>query len=374
MEFLIILLAVLAFVLLCLDSYFKSKRTQRPQQKTQISSTQVSAAPISQTPTYQRRRVISEYRHGSFQQKNEYVVIDVETSGLDPSIHEVIQIAAVKYKKGEKPAYFVSYVKPRYPIPVSASIVNHIYDSTVESAPRFLEIRSRFLDFIEDLPLIGYNIGFDMKFINTELGYSLSNWAIDVLPAARNCFDLPNYKLETLKNYLKIGRDSHNALDDCLTTNSVYLACLEEYSKPVARVKTKLMDGSEYVKGSGSRAIPSDKYKEIYEKVKLILQEAGKNIDSLNCLEDTDHAQFRIRLGYDVVALFRFSAKLSYCLIHMGQAEFEAAYPEISTTKPSQAEGNSDEWVRVSYQDISLLDTIKDAICASYDVARSCYL
>lgn len=374
MEFLIVLLVILSFALTCLNAYSKGKKVQRSQQRTQIYSSSDPRTPDRQISAYQRRAVISDYNRGRFQMQQEYVVVDVETSGLDPAISDVVQIAAVKYKKGEEPSYFVSYVKPRYPIPVSASKVNHIYDRTVENAPRFWEIRSRFLTFIGDLPLVGYNIGFDMKFINTELGYSLPNWAIDVLPAARNCFVLPDYKLETLKNHLKIERGSHNALDDCLTTNSVYLACLEEYSKPAERVKTKLLKSEEYTRGALRCAIPSARYSEIYEKVKSILQEAGKDIETLNCYESGDHTQFRVRVGYDVVVLFRFTVKLSYCLVHMGREAFEDAYSGLSTSKPSQEEGSSDEWVRISYTDISLLDTIKDAICLSYDVARSYYL
>ena len=105
---------------------------------------------------------------------DDFVVIDVETTGLSEYKDKVIQIAAVRYINHKISKRFVSYVNPGRSIPREASRINGITSSTVRTAPKFDQIKYQYFDFIEQSPLVvGYNVRFDLKFLCSESGLDL---------------------------------------------------------------------------------------------------------------------------------------------------------------------------------------------------------
>lgn len=362
----IILLIAVVIIIICTLVYGMNKE-----------KTPLNAADNQSNRTWiaiQKRPVLDYYNRGRFQREDSYIVLDVETSGLDPAINEVIQIAAVKYIGSNEPESFVTYVKPKNPISPGASFVNHIFDYTVRNAPSFSEIQKDFLHFIGDLPIVGYNVGFDMKFINTELGFELPNWAIDVLPAARRNFELPNYKLETLKNCLDLKYQSHDALGDCFTTNAIYQKCLklqdlEERLNQNFSSKPKLNTPDTYHRDID--AIPP-KYQEMYDRVIAILGNGGKDLTCIRYDGTKDEQIFKILIGFEIVVLFRFSARLSYCLVNVPATDFHKICTGVDISVPSQVEGGTQR-TRVKYENIDTVNKIATAILASYDNAKSCY-
>lgn len=156
---------------------------------------------------------------------DDFVVIDVETTGLSAYKDKVIQVAAVRYINHKMSDRFVSYVNPGRSIPREASRVNGITSSTVRSAPSFDKIRDKYFSFIEQSPLvIGYNVRFDLKFLAAESGVDLSSsWKhIDVLSLAREALPLlPNYKLSTVSQHIGFNTNFHDALADCRACGEV---------------------------------------------------------------------------------------------------------------------------------------------------------
>lgn len=153
-----------------------------------------------------------------------YIVYDFETTGVDPHECEIIEIGALKIADGQIVDRFQSLVKPFYPIPADATQVNHITNAMVENAPSASEVLPRFLDFIEDSKLVGYNI---VKFDHIILrryaagicGRSLSNYITDVFLLSRKSFDLPKYTLSDVANYLGVNvSNAHRSIGDCETT------------------------------------------------------------------------------------------------------------------------------------------------------------
>ena len=167
------------------------------------------------------------------------VFIDVETTGLAPCGGDAIcEIGAVKINTQEKIIdKFHTLVNPRREIPSQVSLIHGIHNRDVEGAPYFEEIASSLLDFLEDSILCGYNIGFDLGFINRELekiNYPpLYLPAIDVLLMARgNLPQLPSYSLPSVARYLNIEvKNFHRALEDSLLTREVF-----------QRIRTNLKD------------------------------------------------------------------------------------------------------------------------------------
>lgn len=152
----------------------------------------------------------------------DYTVIDTETTGLDASICEILEIGAIRYRDHIETERFHSYIRPVGPLYSGAAKVNHITFADVRNAPPFSEIYNKFIEFIGEDPLVGYNIGFDVKFIQTRSGVVLKNPCFDVLNLARRFVDTPDHKLVTVKGHFGVSSRSHTALGDCEATAAVY--------------------------------------------------------------------------------------------------------------------------------------------------------
>ena len=97
----------------------------------------------------------------------DYVLFDLETTGISWEKDEVVEISAVKVKGGEVVDEFSSLVNPGMPIHYYASEVNGITDDMVADSPSFDKVLEEFLEFAGDAVLVGHNIHtFDMKFIH----------------------------------------------------------------------------------------------------------------------------------------------------------------------------------------------------------------
>ena len=159
-----------------------------------------------------------------------YIVFDLETTGLEVDQDTILEIGAIKYINGVEVDRFHTYVNPERSIPRRVSEINHITASKIKKTPTIRFALSNFIDFIENYTLIAYNSDFDMGFIQTKCYYVLhqkvENDVIDALPLARKYLsELPNKKLETAKQHFNLSVGSHNAIDDCIVTNHLYQYC-----------------------------------------------------------------------------------------------------------------------------------------------------
>lgn len=159
-----------------------------------------------------------------------YVVIDTETSGFDPVDDDLIELSAIKVENGNVTDTFSTLIHPISEMPVSesATAVNHITNDMLKDAPLAETALVKFLSFIDDFILVGYNINFDLNFINESLfkiGHKpLQNDYIDVYISARKFIEAQNgYKLQNLAAQFNIvPTDPHRALSDCYTTKAVF--------------------------------------------------------------------------------------------------------------------------------------------------------
>ena len=152
----------------------------------------------------------------------DYVVFDLETTGINPQQDSIIEISAVKVAEGIIAAEYSTLVNPGRHIPAPATAVNGITDKMVADAPAIGEAIGGFWDFIGNSILVGHNIHtFDMNFAYDAalgaLGRELANDYIDTLYMARHCLpELGHYKLTDISEYFHISTDgAHRALNDC---------------------------------------------------------------------------------------------------------------------------------------------------------------
>ncbi|MCW6700835.1 type I-E CRISPR-associated endoribonuclease Cas2 [Anaerococcus sp. NML200537] len=147
-----------------------------------------------------------------------YIIIDIETTGLNPLNDRIIEIGAIKI--GEEIEEFTTFVKQEVILSQKIKNLTGISEKNInEGVEEEIAIDS-FLEFIGGNILVGYNINFDLKFINEALRHQgkskLTNKTYDVMKYVKNDkMFLSNYKLENvLKEYNIEKSVPHRALED----------------------------------------------------------------------------------------------------------------------------------------------------------------
>lgn len=159
----------------------------------------------------------------------DYVVFDLETTGLSPEMDEIIEISGIRVREGKAVEEFSTLVNPGRPIPSGASRVNGITDRMVRDAPALPDALERFLAFTGEDILVGHNIHtFDMLFLYNGAARALKravpNDYVDTLYLAKSC--LPGqcrYRLTDLAERFGIDtKGAHRALKDCAMNQQCY--------------------------------------------------------------------------------------------------------------------------------------------------------
>ena len=163
-----------------------------------------------------------------------FVVLDVETTGGSPASASLTEVAAARYRGGERIATYQTLVRPDERIPPFITALTGISDSMVADAPRIGEMLPSFLEFLGGGVVVGHNVRFDLSFLNHALESTgrdrLANATVDTLVLARRLVRdmVPNCKLGTLAASLRLPHQpSHRALTDVLATGDLLHALLE---------------------------------------------------------------------------------------------------------------------------------------------------
>jgi DNA polymerase III epsilon subunit family exonuclease len=100
----------------------------------------------------------------------EFVIFDVETTGLSPQAGDrVVEIAALKIKNFKPIDEFQTLINPERPLSMAAFEVNQISAEMLVDAPKACDILPDLVTFLGDAVLIGHNIRFDLGFLHYEL-------------------------------------------------------------------------------------------------------------------------------------------------------------------------------------------------------------
>lgn len=158
----------------------------------------------------------------------DYIVFDIETTGLDSSYDEVIEIGAIKIKNNKIVSKFNSLVKPKNAIDEYITELTGITNEMVKDAPTIEEVLPDFMDYIDNDILIGHNVNFDINFIYDNLYRNkldvLTNNFIDTMRISRKLLpNLSHHRLIDLARYFEIDTtNNHRTLKDCEITMNVY--------------------------------------------------------------------------------------------------------------------------------------------------------
>lgn len=157
-----------------------------------------------------------------------YVAVDLETTGLNPADEEIIEFAAVRVVDGRVADTFSSLANPRREISEEITKITGITNEMLATAPDVADVLKDFLAFVGDSVIVGHNVNFDVNFIydsseRHELG-TFSNDFVDTMRISRKCtIGARNHKLDTLlKHYDIVNDNAHRALSDTLCTQQLY--------------------------------------------------------------------------------------------------------------------------------------------------------
>jgi DNA polymerase III subunit epsilon len=167
-------------------------------------------------------------RHDDDTFQSEFIVLDIETTGLKPSQQRIIEVGIIRVSPSGSPLKWTSLVNPAKPVPQYVAGLTGIDDLMVASAPEFRSIAPTIVEIVGDLPVVGHNVDFDIAFINAELMRcglpSLVNTTVDTLSLA-NRFARESRRLSLPDVARSIGVSSsgaHRALVDAETTLDVF--------------------------------------------------------------------------------------------------------------------------------------------------------
>lgn len=165
-----------------------------------------------------------------------FIAFDLETTGTVPGVDQIVEIGAVRFIDGQPEAIFATLIDPLRPIPPGASAVNGISDDMVKGKPLIDSILPAFAEFCGDDVLVAHNAPFDSQFLIADIKKhettAPKGVILDSLPIARKVFPgLPNYKLGTLVQHLKIPTSNfHRAEEDATYLGHMFSQMMKRIS------------------------------------------------------------------------------------------------------------------------------------------------
>jgi CRISPR-associated protein Cas2 len=158
-----------------------------------------------------------------------YVVADVETTGLNSDRDDLLEIGAIKIANHEQIGSYNVLININKPVPPEIIRLTGITTQmTAEAGIPLLDAMGGFISFVENLPIVAHNSDFDMGFLLSACAKCglplLTNRCIDTLLLSRRLLKgLQNYKLATLVKHFGIPHnDAHRSLGDCRVTWEIY--------------------------------------------------------------------------------------------------------------------------------------------------------
>lgn len=157
---------------------------------------------------------------------DEYIVLDVETTGLQPQKDKILEIGAAKVQRGKVCTTYQTLINTGSPVPERIQELTGITDAMRKSGRKIKEVMEEFVLFCGDLPILGHNVSFDYSFLKqtaAECGLPFEKEALDTLKIARKVLpELPSRTLEALCVHYELHPNrAHRALDDALSTHEL---------------------------------------------------------------------------------------------------------------------------------------------------------
>ncbi|WP_297376993.1 PolC-type DNA polymerase III [uncultured Helcococcus sp.] len=185
----------------------------------------------------------------------DFVVFDIETTGLSNLTDKIIEFGAVKIRDGKIIDIFEEFVNPQEPLSDFTTELTGITNNMVSNAETIDKVLPRFLEFAKDTILVAHNAEFDVPFViakANDLNLEFKPAYMDTLYISRALHpEFKNHRLNTLaKNYQVSLLNHHRASDDAKATADIFLHMLREIEelgskidKHVNKIPTQMPKG-----------------------------------------------------------------------------------------------------------------------------------
>ncbi len=172
-----------------------------------------------------------------------FVCLDIETTGLNPKEDEIIEIGIVVFDGEKILKEWSTFVKCPFKIPEFTKRLTGITDEMLKDAPLISEVEGQIREIVQDYPIVGHFIFFDMNFL-TEKGMRLLNKQLDTCQLAQVFLENEtSYSLEVLVNALGIKHENaHRAMDD-VKANVELLFSLKKHLAALSGEEKKSITG-----------------------------------------------------------------------------------------------------------------------------------
>ncbi len=167
---------------------------------------------------------------------NDYVCVDIETTGMRAKWDRIIEIGAVKVRDGEVVGTFSELINPGINISHFITSLTGISDDMVKRRPGIEETLPKFIDFAGDDYLLGHNVMFDYGFlkqnaINMNICFEKSG--MDTLKIARKTLpELESRALDYLCKFYGIADENHHrAFNDAEVTSKLYNILINQFGE-----------------------------------------------------------------------------------------------------------------------------------------------
>ncbi len=159
---------------------------------------------------------------------DDYVLIDIETTGFSPVKDDIIEIGAIKVVKNQIINKYDQLIKIDKILAPFTTRLTGITDEMLQTGKEISDVLKDFINFTGENIIIGHNVTFDLGFLSYNckkyLNYNLNNDYVDTMWMARKLVpNSINYKLGTLANLFNVSYEgAHRGLKDVEITYEVY--------------------------------------------------------------------------------------------------------------------------------------------------------
>lgn len=178
--------------------------------------------------------------------KETFICLDCETTGLDPKTDRIIEIAVCKFTFDKIDETYETLIDPGIPIPESTIEIHHISDDMVMGKPKAKDVLPKVLQIVSDHIIVGHGIQLDIQFIEQECIRAsipckiMNNPFFDTLRMARLYGQSPVNSLERLRHHFNIAEEgAHRAMSDVIVNIEVFKYLTGEF-KTVQELQKRL--------------------------------------------------------------------------------------------------------------------------------------